>query len=67
MNQVKSLTEFINEAEDFKLKEGETEIVIINGKAYEDEIQLDNMAAKFSELAKTLGSKVEKITIKLRK
>ena len=67
MNKVKSLTDFINEAEDFTIKEGETEVVITNGKAYGDEIQLDSMAARFSELAKTLGSKVEKITIKLRK
>ena len=67
MNNVKTLNEFLNEAEDFILKEGETEIVILNGKGYSDEIQLDNMATKFAELAKTLGSKVAKITIKLNK
>ena len=64
---MKTFKEFVNEAEDFKLKDGETEIIILGGKGYSDEVQLDNMAAKFSELAKTLGSKVEKITIKLNK
>ena len=64
---LKKYNDFIKESEDFILKEGETEIVILNGKGYSDEIQLENMATKFAELAKTLGSKVAKITIKLNK
>jgi hypothetical protein len=67
MDTIKSFNNFIKEGEDFKLKEGETEIIVINGGGYMDEIQLDNLAAKFSELAKTMGSKIEKITIKLNK